>query len=244
MGGRLVNYKGAFSYPTVLPPRFAAAIEEDGTGTLTREGFTHFLESTVDDEVIVISRTKIELMSYIVEGFLFAILAFLLLTLATARRGMDKIRERTYYKSRITAVIYVSLTLTLVAMAIFSVYFVYRRNETDMKSIMSSKINTIQSMVQGGFRQVNSYEELIRNTDANSFIENTARTVGSDISLYTPSGLVFMTTTPEIFDRMIMGHRINEDALYNIQVNHLRSYIHRETLSSRCMPRSLIIPAR
>ncbi|MBQ5984391.1 MAG: hypothetical protein IJL56_05405 [Bacteroidales bacterium] len=228
----LVNYKGAYSYPTVPPERFGFVSEPGQSGTLNMDGYTHFLHRTADDEMIVISREKTELLSYIVEGFLLAILAYLLLSAATARRRAEKVRERSYYKSRINGVIYVSLTLTLVAMSVFSLYFVYRRNETDMKSIMSSKINTIQSMLQDGVRQASSYQELARNPDVMAFVESVANTVGSDISLYTPSGLLFLTTTPEIFDRMIMGYRINEEAIYNIQVNHRRSYMHKETLSS------------
>ena len=58
------------------------------------------------------------------------------------------------------------------AMSVFSLYFVYRRNETDMKSIMSSKINTIQSMLQDGVRQASSYQELARNPDVMAFVES------------------------------------------------------------------------
>ena len=232
VSGHLVNYKGAYSYPTVTPGRFQFVDEPGESGTLNMDGYTHFLHRTADDEMIVISREKTEVVSYIVEGFLLAIIAFLLLTAATSRRRADKVRERSYYKSRINGVIYVSLTLTLIAMSVFSLYFVYRRNETDMKSIMSSKINTIQSMLQDGMRQASSYQDLARNQDVMAFVEGIANTVGSDISLYTPSGILFMTTTPEIFERMIMGYRINEEAIYNIQRNHRRSYIHKETLSS------------
>ena len=116
-------------------------------------------------------------------------------------------------------------------MALFSVWFVYDRNETDVNAILSSKINSIQSMVQGRVRQASSVEE-IDNQGVMGSIENIANTLKSDITLYTPEGLMFMTTTPDIFERMILGRRINEDAYYNIVYGHKRYYIHRETLSS------------
>ena len=231
ISGRLASYKGNYGYPTLLSEPLQPISSGRDRGTLSADGFIHFVHAISEDEVIVISRAKTEVMHYIVEGFLFAILSFFLITLVTRRRRGDSGREKRYYKTRINAILYVALILTLVAMAVFSVYFVYRRNDKDMREMMSSKINTIQTMVQGRLRQASSLSEL-RGQEVMGALEYTADVLKSDITLYSPSGRVFLTTTPEIFDRMIIGRRLNEDALYNIVYGHRRYYIHREQLSS------------
>jgi hypothetical protein len=231
VSGRLASYKGNYGYPTLLSEPFLPASSGQGRGTLSADGFVHFVHAISEDEVIVISRAKTEVMHYIVEGFLFAILSLFLLTLVTKRRSQNSSREKSYYRTRINAILYTALILTLVAMSVFSVYFVYRRNEKDMHAMMSSKINSIQTMVQSRFRQVSSLSEL-RGQEVMAAIEYTADVLKSDITLYAPSGLVYMTTTPEVFDRMIIGRRLNEDALDNIVYGHNRYYIHREQLSS------------
>lgn len=219
--GKLVMSKGDYPYPTVIPEDMKAL----------RSGYSHFVHRISDETEVLVSRPSVSIISYIVEVMLFALLSFFLISIITMRERRFRVQERTYFKDRINAVLYISLILTLVAMALFSVWFVYNRNEIDVNAILSSKINSIQSMVQGRVRQASSVEE-IDNQAVMGSIENIANTLKSDITLYTPEGLMFMTTTPDIFDRMILGRRINEDAFYNIVYGHKRYYIHRETLSS------------
>jgi nitrogen fixation/metabolism regulation signal transduction histidine kinase len=61
-------------------------------------------------------------------------------------------------------------------------------------------------------------------------MENICNTTKSDITLYTPEGKVFRSTTPEVFERMIMGSRMDESAYYNIRNLHQRYFIHRENI--------------
>jgi len=68
--------------------------------------------------------------------------------------------------------------------------------------------------------------------DVSTSVENIGNTLKSDITMYTPGGKAFLTTTPEIFDRMIIGTRINEDALRSITGENRRWFINREKLSS------------
>lgn len=229
---KLVMSKGDYPYPTVIPGEMKGLLSGGRiSASLSRSGFSHFIHHISEGTDVIVSREMVSIISYIVEVMLFALLSFFLISIITMRGRRFQARERTYFKDRINAVLYISLIFTLVAMALFSVWFVYKRNETDVNTILSSKINSIQSMVQGRVRQASSVEEIDNLAVMNS-IETIANTLKSDITLYTPEGLMFMTTTPDIFERMILGRRINEDAFYNIVYDHKRYYIHRETLSS------------
>ena len=222
---RMVQYKGSFAYPTVLEGRL-----ERNTGHVDTEGWTHFVHDVSEDEVVIISRPSTERLYYVVEGFLFAILAFLLISSLTWRRKHTG--SRRYYQARISLVVYVSLIVTLVAMAVFSVWFVYKRNNADMQSIMTARINTLQSMLQEYLRTVEGPADA-SSAQALQSVETVGNNLKCDITLFDVEGRVIMSTTPEVYDRMILGHRLNDDAYYHILYSHERFYMQSEKVGRR-----------
>ncbi|MBR5384423.1 MAG: hypothetical protein IK143_00930 [Bacteroidales bacterium] len=227
---KLVTFKGGYAYPTVLTDDFKVRPQGSEDGHTIINGYSHFIHYVADDECIVISRPKTEILSYIVEMVLFGMISYFLISVVTWRKRRHRRTERQYYRSRINATLLGALVITLVSMAGFSVYFVYRRNDADMRTIMSGKINSIQTIIQSRARSASSFIDL-RTQEMAAAIEETGNTLKSDVTLYTVSGQAFMTSTPEIFERMIIGQRINGDAIDNIVNNHKRYYIHREKIS-------------
>ena len=196
------------------------------------EGYMHFALPVTEDEIVIISREATEPLNYIVETVLFGILAFLLLSLLCFRMRRGNSGERNYYRTRINVVLYFSLIITLVAMAAFSVYFVYRRNNADLQNIMTSRITTLQSMLQGGLRGAVTEDDL-RSQAARSVMESAGNDLKCDVTLFTPDGRMALSTTPEIYDRMIAGCRIPEDAYYSIVLEHRRYSILVERMGNR-----------
>ena len=228
----LVLYKGDFPYATVISDRFRQVVGAVGEGSVVLDGYMHFLQKVSDDELVVISREKTEILNYIVEAVLFGIVAYLLLTLLGFRPLRNRSGERNYYRTRINVVLYMSLILTLVAMAAFSVYFVYRRNNADLQSIMTSRITTLQSMLQGGLRGAANEDDL-RSQAAKNAVEIAGNDLKCDITLFTPDGRMVLSTTPEIYDRMVAGCRIAEEAYYSIVLQHRRFSIELERWGNR-----------
>ena len=228
---KLVSYKGSYAYPTVIPDGFMDGLSDKPEKNLIEEGFVHFIHLVSSDEVVVVSRERTDLMDYVVEGILIAIAIFVLVSLVTKGRRRRVSGGNAYFKKRINAIILLTLILTLVAMATFSFFFLNRRNEMDMQSVMSTKISSLQSMLSGRARSAADWTFFL-GQDVNASVENVGNTLKSDITLYTPSGRAFMTTTPEIFDRMIIGPRINEVALRRITEDNLRWFIQKENISS------------
>lgn len=230
---RLVSFKGEYAYPTVISSRLSQELLENPSGLFSSAGYVHFYKAVAGDEVIVISRETTGWITFIVEAVLFAILAFLLLTLLTLRiRRSRRGSHSTYYSNRINLVMYVSLTVTLVVMSVFSVYFVYRRNNADRLSVMTSRINTVQSMLQARMRNVYTIDDL-RSQDISTAVDRAGANLKCDVSLYSSTGKLVMSTTPEVFDRRILGFRINEDAYKGIIYDHKRYVMLPETIRSR-----------
>ena len=224
--GRLMTFKGFYPYPTLCPEDFIKT--GHSFGHTFKDGYIHFCFEVSDDATIVISRDRNDGFNYIVELLLFWVLSFLIIS-AMAAGGVARGGENTYFRSRIKGILFSALTFTLVAMSIFSVYFVYRRYEQDLRIEMSSKIDSITAMVQRFTRNTRDYRDL-QNQEFHGTLEMVANTLGSDITIYSSSGKAFMSTTPEVFDRMILGFRLDEDVYREIVEGHNRFVIARDKI--------------
>ncbi|MGM9742486.1 MAG: ATP-binding protein [Candidatus Cryptobacteroides sp.] len=232
IGGKIVSYKGDFPYPTVLSGKFKAEIDNNNPQRAISGAYAHFYTQISPDEAIVISRPKISVMQYVVAAGMIYILAYFWISSFALRRKKKSDFEKNYYKSRVNTVLFLSMLLTLVTMSIIMVFFVYKRNDENVKKLMTSKITTIQSLMANRVRSLGSYLDMT-NPDMTAVMEDVANYTRTDITLYSPDGKVFNSTAPEIFERMILGSRTNPEAYRNIIYSSKRYYIHKESVAGR-----------
>lgn len=232
ISGKLVNYKGTYAYPTVMGSELQDEIRsEEGHVHFKSGGYLHFANQVSQDEIIIISRPVRGVMTYLVTFSYLILTAYAGLLLVTRnRRKREKVFRKNYYRSRINTILFCALFFSLVSIAIVSTTFVYNRNEQNMFNMMSNRISTIQALLESKCMYAGSYQDLATH-DFSSFMENVANTTKTDVTLYTPGGKVYRSTTPEIYDRMILGSRIDKDAYYNIKYKNQRFYIHKERLA-------------
>ena len=223
---RLSQYKGAYGYPTVCIGKFNSIKD----GHFYQEGWCHFVHNVSEGEVVVISRPRNSALDYIVAGFMLAIAAFLLLSAFSA--GKRRSGSPRYYQNRISLVLYTSLFLTLVAMAGFSVWFVYKRNLAEMESVMTSRVNTLQGMMQERLRMVYSDDQL-RSVGVKNEVEGVGNSLRCDITLFDVSGRMVFSTTPEVYERMVLGQRLDQTAFYNIVHANKRFFLQKEKVGRR-----------
>ena len=230
----LVTLKGNYAYPTVLNERQERIIYETDQSRYTQDGFLHFVNRISDEDVILISRPKIKITRYVTGGVFLALLCFMALTLllVTRRRKPATVFEKNYFRSRVSSVLVLSLVLTLVVLAGVSVFFVYERNAENLSAMMSDKVNSIRAMLEDACRDAHSTDDLA-SKDFKDAMETASSTLKSDITLYGPDGKVFDSTTPEIFDRQILGCRANQVAFHNITHEKKRYFIQRERISGK-----------
>ena len=233
---RLISYKGNYPYPT-LYPSFGQGLPKHGNEEVLRQGgHVHFLHMVGDNELIVISRPQRGILIYFTSfSYLFLILCAILILFA--RSGSRKASfgqghfKSNYFKTRINTILFVSSFMILASMTAVSVLFVYKRNETNMHNLMSNKISTIQALIETRIRAARSPQDLM-SQEFSAALENIGNTTKSDIALFTPEGKVFLSTTPEVFEKMILGSRINQDAFHSICHENHRFFIHKEKIDS------------
>ena len=241
-GRELKAWRGNYPFPTRVTDAMYVQMFGSATGHLRQDGYTHFTYVVGDGEAVVISRARVSVLSYIVGGILLALLTFLVLTLVALRKPKKAVFQESYFKTRISAVLLVSLILTLLAMALVSVLFVYSRNEGNRRTVMSDKIGSIVTMMDAGLQDLSADGQ----TDwaaLRSLIERVGTDTGSDITLYTPDGRLMMSTTPMVFDQRMITNRMDATAYYNIIYRNRRHYIQPERLGIQrfyCMYAPLI----
>ena len=228
-GHNLASYSGNYAYPTYMSESMHRQIFSSGDSTFSSDGFTHFITLAGEEDAILISRPRISTFSYFLALLFLSVLIYLAMSLITMAHDRHKVTlfSSHYYRSTATTVLVVSLVLTLVVMAIVSVIFVYDRNEANMKAMMSDKVNSIQTMLQQESAGARSTADL----DTPAFA-NVMRLVGemahTDISLYDTQGKVFKSTTPEVYERMLIGSRVDEKAYEGIVYRNQRYVIQKE----------------
>ncbi len=228
--GHLLQYKGAYPFPTLYSGKIKEMAGDHPYSHIRIEGWDLFAREVSDGEVIILARQSTEWLYYIVEGFLLTLAAFFLESALSRRRR--RTGGRSYFQTRISLVVYISLIITLVAMAVFSVWFVYKRNNADMQSVMTSRINTLQAMLQERLRMVATPAD-IGTPQAVAAVEGVGNNLRCDITIFDTSGSEVMSTTPEVYDRMILGNRLEPSAYNHIIYGHDRFYLHPEKVGRR-----------
>lgn len=225
--GKILTYRGNYAYPTVISEEWSSMIGLTGDNSFSYDRFVHFPRHISDDEIVVISRKKETAFNYIVSVVTLALLAYFLLSVLSLTKVRRRVFENAYFKNRITHMLMASLVLTLVGLATVSTFFVYNRNDANMREMMSEKINTLQAMMSNNIRYADSFLEL-NPQDLSMAMEVAARMAKADITLYSPSGKAFRSTASDVFDMMLLSDRINGQVFKEIVYQNKRYVIHRE----------------
>ena len=227
---RLMSYKGNYPYPTDFDHSEQGYLQNKMREVSKTRGYVHFLHLVNEDELIIISRPQRGWLVYFTSfSYLCLALGGILSIFATSR-NKKKVFKSNYFRKRINTILLISSLLILISMTAISIIFVYKRNEENMHNLMTSRITTIQALVERQARTAISWQDL-NTQEFTTNLENIGNTTKSDITVFTPGGKVFKSTTPEVFERMIIGSRLDEEAFHNIRDLHQRFFIHRESIT-------------
>ena len=231
-GNERQYYKGTYAYPTKLTSELESRFASGTVCHFTENGYIHYVNTVGDQEYIVISRINHGDLRYVLAVILVAIVLFFIFGLFPLALKRGQAREKHYFKTAVSVVLMLSLSITMATLAVVSVTFVYTRNEIHAQRMMSDKANSIRNMLQSGLRNVASADELT-SRETMVILRRVSDNTMSDISLFRPDGRVFMSTTPEIFDRMLVGCRMNGNAYEEIMYRNRGFSIYRERYGNK-----------
>ena len=220
-GRDLRLFRGTYPYSTRMDDLMYTRVYIDQTCHFNVDGYVHFVNVITDDEAVIISRRQISAFSYAIEMVFLGLMMFGFLWCLKPRRREGGDSNRTYFRARISMTLTVSLLMALVIMATVSVLFVYRRNEANQRAIMSDRINSIQLLTQSGLRYIEG-DDVIGSSEFAALVQSVSDNTGSDITVYSTDGRIVLCTNPEALDRMLVGYRVEEEALDNIMRQNKR----------------------
>lgn len=225
-GKELVSVSGNYTYPMVIKDMLEYHIFSTSDSHVIYDGYYHHINRISEDEVILISRPRNGALKYCFAVAFISLLVYLALLLVCIRDGKSGTLTtgRNFYRSRVKSILIISLVVTLVTMAGVSVAFVYKRNEANRRALMIDKINAVQSLLSEKCKDYLTPDELLGEGFA-ADLRLVSAVNFTDITLYTTDGKVFASTAPGIYERMYLGSRIDEGALYNISKLSRRYYI-------------------
>ena len=227
LSGKLVSHRGNYPYPAIFTPDVSENIDSDTKYFHTRQ-YIHFINRISDDEIIITSRTRRGWLMYLINFSYLLLFTYGALYVLSYKRKKGKTAAfRNYYRSRINFVLTLALVVTLITMTAVSIAFVYKRNSTNLYNMMSDKINTLQNLMESRVKFSDDWHDL-NSQEVVAAMESIGNTTKSDLTLYTPNGKVFRSTSPEVFEKMLFGTRMNQEAYYNIKFKHQRFCICKE----------------
>jgi len=229
---KLVAFRGDFPYKTTLNEDLLSKISNNKLPCIKSEGSTIFIYRVSDDETVLISRSSISFVNYVIASILLAIILFLIISLYSRFKAPQKFLPRSYFKERITWTLMLSLFLTLITLCIVSVVFVYGKNEDNMRMILSDKINSTQSLLESRIHDVEQTGNL-SSPEMAELLDRVAESSNSDINLFTPDGQLLMSTSQFLFDNYALPKRINGTAFKNIMRENRRLYFQKENIGQK-----------
>ena len=225
--GKLLTFRGNYAYSVRMN-----SDDWSDSSRIKQGGWVHFIYNVTPSETVVISRQKIKTVNYIISLIFIGLLCFLFFTLVSMRKARRRAFGQSYFQTRIRLVVLVSLVLTLVTMAAVSLAFVINRNEVNRNTLMSEKINSIQASISARVRGVLRDSDL-RTPEMVRIISDVGNNSNSDITIYSPSGMVMMSTAPDVFYQMTVEPRMDPEAYLSIVRNTSRYFIHKERIGNR-----------
>ena len=231
----LVSVSGGYTYPIVIKNMLEYYVYETDLAHVRYDGYCHFINRISENETIIISRPQTGFLKYCFASAFLSLLIYLVLSLIAypvRRRYQENIGGKTYYKSRVSAIMIISLIVTLIVMTLVSVAFVYQRNDTNLQALMLEKIDAVQSQMYQKCMNFTSAQDML-SPSFYAELQEVGMINATDINLYTVDGKVFLTTAPEMFERLYLGSRMDEEALYNIRELNKRFFISIDHLGER-----------
>lgn len=225
--GMLVMNDGAYRYSTQIPQGYP-----NGYIRIEKNRFIHFINSMTDTEMTVISRSRTPFFTFVISfSYLFIFFAvFMLLMTARHRSGLMLSLPPHSLKRRITLMTTGIMALALASLAAATIFYTGNIRDERNQRQMQERISSLQTGLSEACRYATAFDDL-RTPQFLSTLESLSRIMGCEIHVYDVHGQLLCSTKPELFDRFVVGKRMNADAFEEIVHLHALNYSALESLS-------------
>lgn len=228
LNGRLVSHAGNFNYPIRNETS-----SEYGYKKVNLDGYIHFVNSVSDENLIVMSRKVRSPFPYLVSlSYLLLLYSLFILTILRVKIfNLNYKVAKNSFRWKVMILILSALFIALLALGAGSSWLAVRYFNNSINLHMEEKLNSIHSSLSYLTKYANRYND--PNFNNLKLLEEMNRLSGNtsvDINIYRPDGLLLRTTRSEIFDRFLLGTRMDAEAYRDILYNNKKELINRESI--------------
>ena len=229
------NHLQVFSGNYIYPTQYISRAPE-GSFTITKErGYKHYIYKYDDKTVIMLGHPIRTFFLYLI-SFSYVALFYLLIIYPIVLKPVKMLLRRNpkrSFRRKIMVLVVVSLVVALIALAVGSISFGIKMYNDNSNKEMDEKMQTAQSTLEYLFRYANSLSDFTQ-ADRLAVVEQLnqlSKNVHIDINVYHPKGVLEYTSQPEIFEKHLMGKRMNSMAFDALDRSKVLKYIHKEHIA-------------
>lgn len=229
-GGELVTQYGTYDYSLNLSLQISR--NKSNNYFVVLNNYSHYVYKTGTDNVIIISRSQIRiidtasLFSYNIVLLFIGLLILLVLAGYPIKANFGKVS----YRLKITYVLLASITISLTVLTITVLVFIIRQSDERNAASIQEKLRSVMIELEQSHVEMRKNTEAVRNLTYT--LIGLSNAFYTDINLYNTDGELIASSRNEVFEKKLLGTRMNREAYKIMTMDVASKYIHWEQIGS------------
>lgn len=226
--GNLITRSGEFSYQLTIPEYWQSPDEYFFTNDNRYDHLVYQIDETTQ---IIISNKKVRFIDILASfSYIFVFYYILYTVVVFVMNFPHNIREFNYdFKNKIKFSMIGVLLLSLIIVGFGTIYYNVNQFERNLYERIGEKIQSVRTEMEhklgGDFELTfDDYDYL------NYLLIKFSGVFNIDINLYDVKGNLLASSQSQIFEKGLMGNKMDTEAYKNMVANKSGKYIHRETI--------------
>ncbi|MDR1898166.1 MAG: HAMP domain-containing histidine kinase [Prevotellaceae bacterium] len=224
--GKLVTKFGTCDYGFELTQK-----DSEKEGFFDKDGYSHYMFSTSDGNAVILSLSQmgffgvISIFSY--TFVIFIVLLFTFLTLSGLK--LELATSKNSYRWRISIVILAGIIGSLTTLTIaMLVYTISQSEKKNMDAIQSKMQSIIIELDQDLFEKRRITPDIVYELEHT--LVRLSNAFYTDLNMYNIQGDLIVSSRNEIFEKNLIGTKMNRQAFYALAIDKQPKFIHTERI--------------
>ena len=230
----LITQSGSYSYSLLRDMYTDGKAEFE---FIRKDRYRHLVYNPDDRNTVIVSRPEIRWLdilitfTYIFVFFYICISSNLLILVAPFFRNSFNLNIR----NKIQYSLILILVLSLLLIGGGSIYFSVRQYKIRQNTGLSERIQSVwvELMHKLQYEEKLTYDwQSVEYENLDELLRKFSNVFYTDINLYDGSGNLIATSRPEIFDKGLLGTRIQPEAFFKLAIDRRNEFVHEERIGS------------
>ncbi len=229
--GKLINQSGEFPYSLA----FSDNTNEQEFEFKYFSGYEHLIYRIDSQNIIIVGKPRITFVDYLITfSYLFVLLIILLYFTKVLIQLPGIAGSRQFdFKSKIQWSLLFILIISLLSIGSGAIYLSIRQYKDEHFNNLSEKMQSVYIELEHKLSFENSLAfgwSSDQYPALNDLLRKFSNVFYSDINLYDSEGNLLATSRPEIFNKGLIGEKMNMEAYNRLKVNKMAEFVHNEAI--------------